>query len=194
MSFTIVQDEAAVRGAQRFQLHANLEEVCLLDCGSKTEDEADGNERELRLALHVDSALSRREGEQVWISVRVGIAGKRKDGDNPVFEANCRYSLRYRLAPGYDASDDEIEAFREGNAIFHSWPYSRELLQNLAMRMGMYIPALPLLRLGPRAAPGRKQPGGAGGELGGRKRPRAKRATPAANGSRSKLSPRLQPG
>ena len=133
-------------------MQANLEDVHLLDCASRTEEGLDLGEEELRLALQVDSALMRQEGQQVWIAVMVGIAGKRKDVESPVFESHCRFALRYRLRDEYRASEEEIEAFREGNAIFHCWPYSRELLQNLTTRMGLDVPPIPLLRLAPKAA------------------------------------------
>lgn len=152
MSFFIFQDEATARHAQRFQLQANLEDVHLLDCASRTEEGFDLGEEELRLALQVDSALMRQEGQQVWIAVMVGITGKRKDSEASAFESHCRFALRYRLRDEYRASEEEIEAFREGNAIFHCWPYSRELLQNLTMRMGLDVPPIPLLRLAPKTA------------------------------------------
>jgi hypothetical protein len=47
----------------------------------------------------------------------------------------------------------ELDAFKAGNAIFHCWPYTRELVQSMTMRMGLAIPPLPFLRLAPKPEP-----------------------------------------
>ena len=95
-----------------------------------------------------------RFGRECSVSVRVGIFGDPTDtpesSERHRFEVECRYALAYELRPGYSPSREELDAFREGNAIFHCWPYSRELVQNMTARMGLPIPPLPFLRLAPR--------------------------------------------
>jgi hypothetical protein len=69
-----------------------------------------------------------------------------------VFAVECVYELCYRLKGGYKPEENEIEAFKSGNAIFNCWPYFREFFQNLAARMGQAPPPLPLLRVVPKPA------------------------------------------
>ena len=70
----------------------------------------------------------------------------------PVFSVECVYELCYRLKEDYKPQADEIEAFKNGNAVFNCWPYFREFFQNLTARMGQTPPPLPLLRIVPKPA------------------------------------------
>jgi len=67
-----------------------------------------------------------------------------------VFSVECAYELCYGLEEGYRPEGNEIEAFKNGNAIFNCWPYFREFFQNLTSRMDQAPPPLPFLRVAPR--------------------------------------------
>ena len=75
------------------------------------------------------------------------------EADPHLFQIVSRYALVYDLRPGYVPPQQELDAFKDGNAIFHCWPYTRELVQSMTMRMGLPIPPLPFLRLAPKPEP-----------------------------------------
>jgi hypothetical protein len=157
MGFTIEQDRDTVQAAHHFQVSAKLQDVRLLDCSASVSAAELELEGQLRLGLTMETGtLSHSEGNALFW-VRINIFGDPADGpeqpEHHRFEVACRYALAYDLRPGYSPSPRELDAFREGNAVFHCWPYSRELVQNMTMRMGLPIPPLPFLRLAPKIAP-----------------------------------------
>jgi hypothetical protein len=162
MGFTIEQDQDTVRAAHRFQVSARLQDVQLLDCSASVSEASRELEGQLRLGLTMETGvLSTSEGNaRFW--VRISIFGDPADApeqpDRHHFEVACRYALDYALRPGYAPSSQDVDAFREGNAVFHCWPYSRELVQNMTMRMGLPVPPLPFLRLAPKAPPKKTTP------------------------------------
>jgi hypothetical protein len=154
MGFTIKQEKGEVQAAHRFQVNAELHEIRLLDCTATISESNAQLEGQLRLGLKMETAaLSVAEGNARF-SVRISIFGDPTNApeqpERHSFEVACRYALAYDLRPGYSPSTEELDAFREGNAIFHCWPYSRELVQNMTARMGFPIPPLPFLRLAPK--------------------------------------------
>lgn len=157
MGLTIEQDMDAVRAAHRFQLSAMLQDVQLLDCTASVSDAKLELEGQIRLGFTMETGILSHSEANARFWVRIGIFGDPADEpeqpEHHRFEVACRYALAYGLRPGYDPSPEELNAFREGNAIFHCWPYSRELVQNMTMRMGLPIPPLPFLRLAPKIAP-----------------------------------------
>ena len=157
MGFTIEQDKDAVQAAHHFQVSAMLQDVQLLDCTASVSEAKSEIEGQLRLGLTMETGVLSHSAENARFWVRIGIFGDPADApeqpEHHRFEVVCRYALAYGLRPGYDPSPQELDAFREGNAVLHCWPYSRELAQNMTMRMGPPIPPLPFLRLAPKVAP-----------------------------------------
>jgi hypothetical protein len=157
MSFTIEQEKNAVQAAYRFQVHAELHEVQLLDCVASVSESNVPLGGPLRLGLTMETKdLSISQG-RTRFSVRITIFGDQASApeqpERHLFEIACRYALSYALHPDYSPAPEEIEAFREGNAIFHCWPYARELVQSTTARMGLPMPPLPFLRLAPKITP-----------------------------------------
>jgi hypothetical protein len=82
---------------------------------------------------------------------------KKEDNEQDSIELvsiECRFAAQYGMLGDYRPSDDEIEAFRAGNAVFNCWPYFREFVQNTVVRMNLPPPAIPFLRLVPRPSTG----------------------------------------
>lgn len=157
MGFTIQQDQARVKATWRFQMNAELREIELLDCSAAIVETPGQPEGEFRLGLQLDPAILKVEQGSARFAVRMKIFADPKDAEvqpeNHALEVACRFALGYALKPGYTPSQEELDAFKEANAVFHCWPFFRELVQNLTMRMRLEIPPLPLLRLVPKAAP-----------------------------------------
>jgi len=162
MGFTISQGKDEVQAAHRFQVSAELKDVQLLDCSASSSESTAQLKGQLRLGLNMEPAvLNISEGEarfSVCITVFGDPADAPADKEPHLFQVVCRYALVYELRAGYTPSQQELDAFKDGNAIFHCWPYTRELVQNLTMRMGLPIPPMPFLRLAPKPEPKRASP------------------------------------
>jgi len=66
---------------------------------------------------------------------------------------SCRLEVAYELAEGYEPTSEQIDAFRQGNAIFNCWPYFREYVQNSVARMNYPPVTIPFLRMVPKPIP-----------------------------------------
>jgi hypothetical protein len=151
--FNIPQDPELAKQAYLFQINANLEAIRLLNCAAERRDRTDG-ELEVRLRMDFGTAVLAPAEDRARFAVTVTVVGELKHSDDagassnePEFRLTCKYELVYVLKPGYEPTSAQLDAFRQGNAIFQCWPYSRELFQNMAMRMELGIPPLPFLRL-----------------------------------------------
>jgi hypothetical protein len=157
MGFTIRQDKEEVAAAHRFQVNAELRDVQLLDCLVSTSEGKAQLEDRLRLRMTTDPSVLHVAEGQAKIAVRISVFGDPDDAadetDSHLFQVVCRYALLYDLRPGYVPAQRDLDAFKDGNAIFHCWPYTRELVQSMTMRMGLPVPPLPFLRLVPKPEP-----------------------------------------
>jgi hypothetical protein len=157
MGFLIRQDKNEVHAAHRFQVNAELLDVQLLDClASISEGKAQLEDR-LRLGMKMEPSVLHVSEGQAKFAVSISVFGDPNEAvveaDQHLFQVVSRYALVYDLRPGYVPPQQELDAFKAGNAIFHCWPYTRELVQSMTMRMGLAIPPLPFLRLAPKPEP-----------------------------------------
>jgi len=157
MGFLIRQDKNEVHAAHRFQVNAELRDVQLLDClASISEGKAQLEDR-LRLGMKMEPSVLHVSEGQAKFAVSISVFGDPNEAvveaDQHLFQVVSRYALVYDLRPGYVPPQQELDAFKDGNAIFHCWPYTRELVQSMTMRMGLAIPPLPFLRLAPKPEP-----------------------------------------
>jgi hypothetical protein len=74
-----------------------------------------------------------------------------EEGAKPqdLIKISCVLEAEYSVNPEFEPRDDQIKAFHAGNAIFNSWPYFREFVQNSVVRMHLPPPPVPFLRLMP---------------------------------------------
>lgn len=70
----------------------------------------------------------------------------------PAVLVECAFEADYLLREGFEATPEQVKAFKDGNAIFNAWPYFREYLQSSLQRMGLPGLAAPFLRLQPKGA------------------------------------------
>jgi len=84
---------------------------------------------------------------------------KKPDGKKPepVVLVECAYEVDYILREGFEITPEHVKAFKDGNAIFNTWPYFREYLQNNLQRMGLPPLAAPFLRLQPKPKPRKRE-------------------------------------
>jgi preprotein translocase subunit SecB len=63
------------------------------------------------------------------------------------FEVDITYCVIYQASNGINAEKEEKMAFGLTNAIFNSWPYAREHIQNISMKMGLKPFIMPLVKI-----------------------------------------------
>jgi len=177
MGFVVQQDEASLIAAHRFQVNAELKELRLLDCSASISPQVSEKAGELRLGLEFLPSILEHSKTGVWFAVKVSVHGDQEaPGESPakrIFEVSCRFAVQYGLRENYSPSGEELDAFKEGNAVFQCWPYARELVQNLTLRMGLHLPPLPLLRIAPRPV---TQPASQAGEPAKKRNSHARRS------------------
>ena len=83
-----------------------------------------------------------------------------KQADNPkakpVILVECSFEVSYQLNSGFEPSTEQIQAFKDGNAIFNCWPYCRQYVQDMVLRLGYPPITLPFLRVVTRPSKKRK--------------------------------------
>jgi hypothetical protein len=154
MGIVIQQDAAALNAAFRFQTNAEFQNVKLVECSAETSAEGSGVSDEISIGLKMETKVLNAGDGAARFVVKITAEGMLKQAAqdaSSVFHISCAHELLYRLNPKYVPKEDEVAAFREGNALFQCWPYSREMIHNLAMRMDVFISPLPFLRIVPKS-------------------------------------------
>ena len=155
MGFTITQDPEKVEAARQFQVNAELSDLRLIDCSADMVESGEFPEGQLALSLHLETSVLNSVEGTARFAVKMIIHGDPKDvEDKPsrhVFAVACRHAITYSLKPGFTPTQEQLDAFKDGNAVFHCWPYSREFMQNLTLRMGLQVSPVPFLRLAPNS-------------------------------------------
>jgi hypothetical protein len=138
------------RAAQSLQTHCDLDRIALLRCcGSRVPAGAQPSEPYTLNASHSTTAKLIDDVLSIEASFNSAAVDAKKA---QIFAVECTYELCYKLKEGYKPQENEIEAFKDGNAVFNCWPYFREFLQDITARMGQAPPPLPFLRVVPKPA------------------------------------------
>ena len=133
MGFTIRQGKDEVQAAHRFQMSAELRDIELLGCSASTSEGKAPASGQLRLGMEMDPCILHVLAGEAKFAVRISVCGDSKDAEEPdrhLFKVLCRYALTYRLKPAYVPLQLELDAFRDGNAIFHCRPGPKKVTLN----------------------------------------------------------------
>ena len=122
-------------------------------------DEAPKNPISIRFTFRSKAISSPAGVLRLEIAFRMAGAAERKEGRKGTPETKpeaavnveCVYEVDYALSDGFEIVPEQIKAFKDGNALFNTWPYFREYLQNSLGRMGLPPLTAPFLRLQPKA-------------------------------------------
>jgi preprotein translocase subunit SecB len=117
---------------------------------------ADSPEESVATPIDVSMSIKAKRidsrAEQLFIEVTFKLTGTKKNGAARAKNAvclECGFEISYRLQPGFQPDDEQVRAFKDGNAIFNCWPYCREFVHNAMTRMGYPPITLPFLRVMP---------------------------------------------
>lgn len=67
-------------------------------------------------------------------------------GQEPVVSVRETYSVSYDLSGNEAISKETLKVFAENNATFNVWPFFRQSLHDMTLRMGLPAYTLPLLK------------------------------------------------
>jgi hypothetical protein len=148
---TISQTPDEILHASILQSKCELKRVALRQCQASAEvTQIQQGPFSLRVS-HNSVANAVNEGI-LRIEVRFQIECYDAASPSLVFDVHCSFILDYEIEDrAFQPSSESIIAFKDGNAIFNCWSYTREFFQNIASRMEFAPPPLPLLRIVPQA-------------------------------------------
>jgi hypothetical protein len=83
------------------------------------------------------------------VLVTLDLPIKRKEEKEPWAALSATLRLIYEFKPSVPAEGD-LAQFAQINAVYNAWPYLRELMQAMTVRMGVPPLTLPLYKIKPR--------------------------------------------
>lgn len=103
--------------------------------------------KNVTINAHVD-ARALRDSNALEVLARFSLRGLAKGGDdNVVLRIEAAFVLIYEV-PSFDGlQPPNIKAFGEMNGIYNAWPYWREYVQSVTVRMGLPPFTVPVFRL-----------------------------------------------
>ena len=156
----ISQEPEEIRNAMALQTMCDLRRVALRSCQSSVEstEAIDRSAMSFRLS-HSSSANAVLDGV---LRIQVKFCVRGENGTEPplrLFSLECAFDLDYELHDkSFQPRPESVTAFKDGNAVFNCWPYTREFVHNIMARMGLDLPPLPFLRIVPKQAASEPQP------------------------------------
>ncbi|MGA2935730.1 MAG: hypothetical protein ABSF52_01340 [Syntrophobacteraceae bacterium] len=109
----------------------------------------------VEVAVEIGTELLKGETENLLpFGCKFTLVGTDKNVQKQVFEIIVSFCVVYEIKDKYKPTDDETKAFGLTNAIFNAWPYVREMVQNLIVRMDLPAFVLPTITIGQLAKMG----------------------------------------
>ena len=107
----------------------------------------------LTMSVNVETE-ARKDEKMVCVRPRFIVSAKHDEVDDEEFmRIEAQFLLRYRVPSFEGLKKANIEAFGELNGLYNAWPYWREFVQSMTVRMGLPPLTIPVYR--PLKAPSR---------------------------------------
>lgn len=150
MSFLVEQSPENLKARATFIAQSELSAIRMVEFSAeRTQRPPAGGQLSLEMSHRTEEGPAE-EGRQVF-HVRIAVRATAEPEGETVFEVKTHFEAEYTLAAGYAPVEEQLQAFMEGNAVFHCWPFFREFVQSATQRMGLMAPPMPMLVLAPRA-------------------------------------------
>ena len=90
------------------------------------------------------------DGTRIAVLVRFRFSAIRegRENDGPCVDMEATFVVSYGAENLTGLGAENFSSFGALNGVFNAWPYWRELLHNLTLRMGLPAFVLPVLRIG----------------------------------------------
>jgi hypothetical protein len=153
MSIVIEQTPDEVKHCLSLVRRAEMERVRLIETRARCffEDPKDLRGASVSVFFRFRPLDQDCTGQVLRIRTAFEFKARRDGADEPeLIGIACKFEAVYTLAPGYQPTEDEIEAFRKANGVFNCWPFFREYVQSTVTRMDCPAPPVPFLKLRPK--------------------------------------------
>ncbi len=140
-----------IEAAKRLMAVATLEEIRLINVRAAHMSAADCPVRTMEEKPRPTATAAMVEGSnQFRVVVENVIVGRHAEITE--LQVDAKFELVYSVPAGANPAPKELQAFADTNALLNCWPYWRELVHDMAGRMGLPPLLLPLFRLTPTPA------------------------------------------
>lgn len=149
-SFCIEQTREETKLAVSLHQHAEIDSVRLARAKAFADPPPTLANGPIQMSLEVTTRPVMQSEGLLSIEVDFRLTGYRKlpkAKAKPLLGVDCTLEMTYKLRPGFAPSPEQVGAFKDGNAIFNSWPYFRQHLQQMVVGMGYPSLTLPFLRV-----------------------------------------------
>jgi len=147
----ISQDSREITSAFAVQSRCELKRILLSSCEALRNGDETDFQSPFELKFAHECLKTQIHASRLVIELRFSFEGKdSSESERSMFRVGCGFELIYDLHGKVRPTDEEIDAFKKGNAVFNCWPYVREFVQQTAARMGFQPPPIPLLRIQPK--------------------------------------------
>jgi preprotein translocase subunit SecB len=158
-AFTINQTEEETQLAIAIHQNAQINDVRL--ARAKVSADHPGNALKSPISVSMGVKAKQAEGSagELLVEVTFRLTGSRKDDQSKnrtIVCVECTFEVSYQLRPDFTPTAEQVKAFKDGNAIFNCWPYCRQYVQDMILRMGYPPLILPFLRVQTKHREGRK--------------------------------------
>lgn len=151
----ISQTPEEIHAATAIQSNCELSRIALASCQASADGVPENLQPPFKLQIAHSSSAFPIVGGSLRIKVNFNVNGV--DASSPpatLFTIVCTFDVDYQIKDAsFEPTPESITAFKDGNAVFNCWPYSREFIQSIVSRMAITPPPLPLLRFVPQTRP-----------------------------------------
>jgi hypothetical protein len=131
----------------------NLESIFIEECSARRTVEAftDSEKTQIHVALK-EAAIGRpEEGKTFYVFLSYSLRAYDKlepaESDPPAVEITCRFVLAYSIPTFEGLSDENLIAFGRTSGVFSAWPYWREFVHSMSLRLSIPPIILPTYRI-----------------------------------------------
>jgi hypothetical protein len=138
-----------VQQASRLIAVVQLADIRLVEVHSKNPRLPDENDEIMLFHRHVSKTPAAHDAGspiEIHVVLKARVAPSAEDPE-PFFEVSARFELTYLVPENFEATDAELKAFGDSNAVYNAWPYFREVVQSMAARMSLPSIVLPVYRV-----------------------------------------------
>lgn len=137
----------ALKQAQPIAENASLMKIHLWE--AKCSRNVSIKPSKVEVLIEIETTLLKSETQGVLpFGCTFKLVGSDKSQQKQVFEITISFCVIYKIKENYTPADGETKAFGLTNVIFNAWPYVRELVQNLVIRMDLPAFVLPTITIG----------------------------------------------
>jgi hypothetical protein len=147
MSYTISQDTEQRKLAVSLQHNSDISAIRLIEAKVNCKSALDEKLHPLSFAAEFHPDAIERNQRTLSVITQFSFKIISDNHKTEVIVLQCRMAAEYILAEGFEPSAEQINAFKEGPAIFNCWPYFREYVQSTVVRMNYPPPTIPFLWL-----------------------------------------------